>query len=287
MSSAHNWLLTGASGMVGQALLAALPALGYRLTALSRRPDLSRYRDVEGAIHLAGENIASGRWNADKRRRILESRVTTTEDLSRQLAQLQPRPKTLIVASAIGYYGDCDDHWVDEEAPAGEGFLPEVCKAWEAAAAPAREAGIRVVHLRFGVILSEKGGMLPRLLPPFRLGLGGRLGDGRQQMSWIDIDDVVGAVEFVARTPAIAGPVNCVAPQPVTNAEFTRTLGTLLHRPTPFTLPKPLLTFLLGDMARELFFTSCRGLPARLTAAGYNFRYPTLVESLSERLSRR
>ncbi|MGH7139553.1 MAG: TIGR01777 family oxidoreductase, partial [Pirellulales bacterium] len=227
--------VTGASGLVGSALVPLLAAGGHRVTRLVRRAakegevtwdpqngfDTAALGGVEAIVHLAGENIAAGRWTGVVKERIRTSRVQGTRTLCEGLARLQPRPQALVCASAIGFYGDRGDEQLTEQSSGGAGFLADVVREWEAAAQPARDAGIRVVHLRFGVILSAKGGALAKMLLPFKLGAGGRVGSGRQYWSWIAIDDAAGAIYHAMMTDSLAGPVNAVAPHPATNIEFT------------------------------------------------------------------
>lgn len=231
-------------------------------------------------VHLAGENIAAGRWTRARKARIRDSRVKVTRRLCESLAGLSQPPKVLVSASAVGYYGDRGEEVLTEESPAGMGFLSEVCRGWEAACEPAVQKGIRVVNLRTGMVLSAAGGVLPRMLLPFRMGLGGRIGSGRQFMSWIDLDDLVGVIFHALTCDTLAGPVNAVAPNPVINLEFTRTLGRVLRRPTFFCVPAWALRLALGEMADELLLASARVAPARLAASGYVFRYPELEGAL-------
>lgn len=294
-------LISGGNGLIGSALGRHLRASGrHELSNLTRRPghsavagmaaigwdpstgslaasDLERF---DAVIHLAGENIAGARWNARQKRRILESRTEGTRLLAARLSGLAHPPRLLLSASAVGYFGHRGDEPLTEESTPGKGFLPEVAQAWEAATGPAEAAGIRVVHLRIATVLAREGGALPRMLPPFRLGLGARLGSGRQWMSWIAIDDLVRAIEWLLDRDDLAGAVHATAPQPVTNAEFTRTLARVLHRPAPFAAPAPLLRLLFGEMAGEALLASTRAVPQRLTSNGFDFRYPRLEDAL-------
>lgn len=300
--------ITGATGLVGSQLVPFLTTGGHRAISLTRKsaPRQSSARPTAGesavwnpgtgeilldepldaVIHLAGENIAGGRWNARRKQAIRESRVAPTRRLSQHLAQLPVTPKVLICASAIGYYGDRRDETLTEESPAGSGFLPEVCREWEEATRSATEAGIRVVNLRFGVILSPKGGALASMLTPFNLGAGGMVGPGRQYWSWIALDDVIGAIHHAIFSESLSGPVNVTAPQPATNREFTKTLGHVLHRPTIFPLPAFAARLMLGEMADALLLASARVLPARLQQSGYAFRFPDLEAALRHVLGR-
>jgi len=248
--------------------------------------DAAGLKGVGAAVHLAGESIATGRWTAAKKARILESRVRGTRLLAEALAGLKQPPKALVSASAVGYYGNRGEETLREESTSGSAFLSEVCRQWEAATEPAADAGIRVVNLRFGVMLSATDGALPRLLTPFRMGVGGRLGSGKQFMSWIAIDDVVGAILHVLTTEALRGPVNAVAPQPVTNREFTKTMGRVLGRPTVFPMPAFAARLAFGQMADELLLCSQRVEPAKLLGSGYLFRFPELEAALRHLLGK-
>ena len=293
--------ISGASGLVGGALAESLIAGGHTVRRLVRGDargddvrwdpeagaiDAAKLEGVDTFVHLAGEGIASGRWNAEKKRRIRESRVQGTGLVARTLAALSRRPSVLVCASAVGFYGPRGDEELDESAPPGTSFLSEVCRAWESAADPARAAGIRVVHTRFGVVLSDKGGALAKMLTPFRMGAGGRIGSGRQWMSWISIDDVVGAINHALATASAAGPVNVVAPNPVTNAEFTKTLGRVLSRPTVFPMPAFAARVAFGEMAEELLLSGQRVVPRRLLESGYRFRHEDLETALRHVLGR-
>lgn len=244
---------------------------------------------IEGAdalVHLAGESVAAGRWTAARKARIRASRVDSTRLLAETAAGLGRRPRVLVCASATGFYGDRGDERLTEQSAPGRGFLAEVCREWEAAAEAARQAGIRTVHLRIGMVLSRAGGALAALLVPFRLGLGGVIGSGRQWMSWIALDDMVGVITHVLADERLAGPVNAVTPAPVTNAEFTRTLGRVLGRPTLVPLPALAARLLLGEMADEVLLASARVEPARLLASGFGFAHPTLEGALRHILGR-
>jgi len=299
-------LLSGASGMLGTALRRALAAQATPVVRLVRSPgragapaqgevvwspgaesplaSASALAGCRAAVHLSGANVGAHRWTAAYKQEIAESRVASTRALALALAALQQPPECLIVASAVGFYGDRGDEVLDETSPAGTGFLAEVCRQWEQAAQPAIDAGIRVVHLRLGVVLGPRGGALEQMLPAFRLGLGGPLGSGRQWMSWISLEDAVRAILFALSPPAseaLAGPVNLTAPQPVTNAEFTRLLAAHLHRPAFFRAPAFALRLAFGQMADETLLASARVLPARLTAAAFQFTHPTVDRALA------
>lgn len=294
-------LVTGSSGMVGSALVAALERDGVEVVRLVRgeqggttrtvgwdpqteRIDSAGLEGADALVHLAGESIASGRpirpWTPAKKARIRDSRVLGTRLLARTLPALSRRPSVWVCASAIGYYGDRGDEWLEEGAQAGRGFLAEVCRDWEEATRPAADAGIRVVSLRIGVVLSRKGGALAKMLLPFRLGLGGRVGSGRQYMSWIALDELVEVIRFAIREEHCRGPINAVSPSAVTNLEFTRVLGKVLFRPTLFPMPALAVRTIFGEMGQELLLSSTRVRPARLAELGYSFRWPELEGAL-------
>ena len=289
-------LVSGASGLIGSALTPCLEAAGHRVTRLVRgrarpgwgevawepeagRLPLPALEGVDAVVHLAGEGIA-GRWTADKKRRIYDSRVHGTQIVCEALRQVVKPPKTFVCASAIGYYGNRGERLLLEESRAGEDFLARVCVDWEAAAAPAAERGIRVVSLRLGMVLSSTGGALGQMLPPFRLGFGGVLGGGAQYMSWIALDDVAGAISHVLTTESLRGAVNLVAPEAVSNRDFTKTLGRVLRRPTAFAVPAFAARLLFGEMADALLLASTRVEPGKLNASDYTFRYPELEVAL-------
>ncbi len=287
-------LVTGATGFIGAALLPFLTTGGHQVARLVRaRPDpgdvlwdpaagtvdLPALEGFDAVIHLAGENIAQP-WSTAAKQRILESRSRGTRVLSEALAQMQRPPRVLVSASGVGYYGDRGDEVLREESRPGSDFLAEVCQAWEGGTAPASAAGIRVVNLRFGVILSPEGGALPRMLPPFRLGVGGPIGSGRQWMSWIALDDVLGVLLHALATESLAGPANAAAPNPVTNAEFARTLGRVMGRPALFRVPALAIRAVFGAMGQGTILASQRAVPARLLETGYAFRYPALEGAL-------
>ena len=295
-------LVTGATGLVGSALAPALAAGGHEVVRMGRSaPEAGDLRwdpaagvleaatleGFDGVVHLAGENIASGRWTAERKRRIKESRVKGTSLLAATLAGLERPPRVLVSASAIGFYGDRGDEELTEQSAAGSGFLPEVCREWEAATEAASGKGIRVVHARLGIALGKDGGALAKMLTPFRLGAGGVVGNGRQYMSWITLDDTVAAIGHLLFTESAAGPVNVVAPAPVTNGEFTKTLGRVLRRPTLFPMPGFAARLAFGEMADALLLASTRVKPAGLTAAGYAFRHGSLEEGLRHVLGAR
>ena len=291
-----NVLLTGASGLLGSAVAPALESCGHRVVKLRRdggtgatwnpaegKIDLTPALPLDAVIHLAGESIGA-RWTAERKRRIRESRVAGTRLLAETLATLPARLKVLVCASATGFYGDRGDEWLDESSPPGHGYLAEVCREWEAASAPAEAARIRVVRLRFGIVLARQGGALAKMLPAFRLGLGGRLGDGRQYWSWISLEDAVATLAHALKRESITGPVNAVSPQPVTNREFTAALGRVLHRPAFFTMPRLAVNLLFGEMGREAMLASCRARPAKLLAGGFQFQASDLETALRRML---
>ena len=298
-----NVAITGSTGLIGSALVPRLTSRGHGVVRLVRRTPaiasaerLARWNPDTGAVepgldgvdavvHLAGESVAGGRWTEARKRRIRESRVPPTRKLCETLARQPTPPRVLLCASAIGYYGNRGDQVLREESAPGAGFLPDVCREWEAAAEPAVRRGIRVVHLRIGLVLSPKGGALAAMLPVFRLGLGGPVGSGAQWMSWIGMDDTLGAILHALMNEALAGPVNLVAPAPVTNREFARTLARVLRRPAIFPFPAFAARLVFGQMADELLLASARVEPARLQATGYAFRDATLEGALRRLLA--
>jgi uncharacterized protein (TIGR01777 family) len=292
-------LISGLSGMVGSSLGAFLTGGGHEVVGLSRNPgstdigwkplegeiDKHGLEGVDAVVHLAGENIAK-RWTENQKRLIRDSRVKGTTLLCETLADMPSPPKVLVSASAIGYYGDRGDEILTESSPPAEGFLPEVCLEWEAACEPARNKGIRVVNLRMGVILSPEGGALAKMLLPFKMGVGGKVGSGSQYWSWIALDDVVGAIHHALMEQDLNGPVNATAPHPCTNYEFTKTLGKVLSRPTLFPMPKFAARLALGEMADDLLLASARVVPERLQKTGYSFRFPNLEDALRHLLGK-
>jgi len=286
-------LVSGVSGPIGKALLPELRKRGHVIRLVRGRvmgndeiswnpaqalpPEQVAGFDV--VIHLAGETIV-GRWNAAKKARIRDSRVQGTRNLVEGLLNATQRPRVFVCASAIGYYGNRGDETLREDSPSSSDFLAEVCREWETATQPATNAGIRTVNTRFGVILSRDGGALPKMLPPFRMGVGGRIGNGRQWMSWIHIADVVGAIEHALDNPSVTGPVNVVGPNPAMNAEFTRTLARALHRPAIFPMPAFAARLAFGEMGDALLLASQRVEPAKLVESGYQFRFPRLESAL-------
>ena len=293
--------VTGASGLIGSALVVRLRRDGHEVLRLVRRvttaPDEVRWDPDEGyvdlaaldgtdaVVHLAGAGVGDHRWTAAYKETIRESRVRGTDTIARAATRLDRRPEVLISGSAMGFYGDTGDREVDESAPAGSGFLSEVVRAWEAAADPAREAGIRVAHPRSGLVLAGHGGAWGRLWPLFRFGLGGRLGSGRQWWSFISLRDEVAALAFLIESD-LAGPVNLTAPNPATNAEVTKAMGRAMHRPTPFPVPAKVLQLALGEFSSEIL-SSSRVLPGRLLESGFQFQDPTIEQAIAWALSQR
>ena len=282
--------VTGAGGMVGSALLPFLGGGGHEHHAVRREGARFLFDDLEGAdaiVHLAGESIADGRWNDAKKERIRKSRIEGTHRVATRAAGLNDKPEVLVCASAVGYYGDRGDELLEEEAAPGDNFLAGVCREWEQAADPARAAGIRVVHLRFGVILHPGGGALKKMLLPFRLGVGGRIGSGTQWMSWITLDDVVAAIYHAILDDSLSGPVNAVAPGAVTNREYTKALGRALGRPSILPMPAFAARLAFGEMADELLLASARVHPTKLIESGFRFRDPDLEHALRGMLGTR
>ncbi|MAI20057.1 MAG: TIGR01777 family protein [Kiritimatiellaceae bacterium] len=278
-----NIYLSGSNGLVGTAVKKAFEAEGHSVTGLGR--DFSKpldFQGVDAVIHLAGENIAEGRWNAAKKARIKDSRLIGTRKLAEQLAQSEHKPSVFISASATGFYGDTGSETITETSAAGTGFLPEVCVEWEASTQPAEEAGIRTVHLRTGIVMSKKGGALKKMLPPFLLGGGGILGTGKQYMSWITLADMVGAIRFAMENDSLSGPVNLTAPNPVDNKEFTKILGRVIKRPTIAPLPGFAAKLIFGEMADAILLSGTKVLPTKLTEAGYSFTHATLEPALQD-----
>ena len=291
-------LMSGASGLIGTSLFRAFSERKMRVIRLVRRrpegtgevfwnpeasepaDDLQALENADAAIHLSGANLFSERWTAAYKREIVESRVGTTRAIVNLLKKSKKPPQVLLCASAIGIYGDCEDEILTESSSPGQGFLADTCRAWESEATRAAEGGIRVASLRFGVVLSREGGALKKMLPVFRAGLGGRLGSGRQWMSWIAVSDLVRAVLHVLETDSLRGPVNMVAPIPVTNTDFTRALGRALRRPAFLPAPAFALRMVLGEVADDALLASTRVVPARLAASGFHFDLPEINSSL-------
>ena len=296
-------LVSGVSGPIGTALVPSLEASGAGIARLMRAssgaspakttetvrwdpaqpisPDA--VSGFDAVIHLAGESIV-GRWTASKKTKIRESRVVGTRNLAQALAQAKNKPQVFVCSSAIGYYGDRGEEVLNERSAPGQGFLSDVCCEWERATQPAANAGIRTVQIRTGVVLSPKGGALGKMLMPFKLGVGGRVGNGRQWMSWIDVQDMVGAIHHILKTDLLHGPVNMVAPKPVTNAEFTKTLGSVLSRPAILPMPAFAVKLAFGEMGETVLLGSQRVEPTQLVTSGYPFRFSSLRASLDHLL---
>lgn len=289
-------LISGSTGLIGSALVVRLRRENHEVSRLVRSPsrvesgdvlwnpalreiDQGELSNLDAVVHLAGENIF-GRWTVAKKQRIRNSRIHGTRLLSESLAVQEKPPCVLICASAVGYYGDRGAEILTEDSGPGAGFLADVCREWESAAVPAQAAGIRVAYLRTGMVLTRDGGALARMLPAFRLGVGGILGDGRQYMSWVAMDDAIEVILHTLTNDRISGPVNLTAPDPVTNREFTKTLGRALRRPTLFPVPAFAVRLAFGEMADEVILASARVQSARLTAEGYSFRYGKLTDAL-------
>lgn len=290
-------LIAGATGLVGTALKPAFDEKGISVTDLVRTSpniglpeiewhpnqgeiDPAQLEGFDAVINLAGESIAEGRWTDAKKKRIRESRIQGTHLLSETIAKLASPPKVFLCASATGIYGDRGNELLDEDSAPGKGFLAEVCREWEEATKAAAGAGVRVVNLRFGPIFSAEGGMLEKLLPPFKLGVGGKIGSGKQYVSWVAMDDVVTVVMFALEHVAMRGPVNIVAPNPVTNGDFTKALGKVLSRPTFLAVPEFAARLAFGEMADEMLLSSQRVMPKKLSEAGYKFKYPDVEGAL-------
>jgi len=296
-------LVTGATGLIGRSLCRALTDEGHTIVGLSRSPEKARglavremlkwepqsgpppeqaFDGLDAIVHLVGEPIAAHRWSEEQKKRIRDSRIVSTRNLVNGLRSTKQPPAAFISGSAIGFYGDRGDEKLTEQSAAGRGFMSDVCKAWEAEAEAAAELGIRVVQVRTGVVLSQEEGALQKMLTPFKLGLGGPIGGGRQWFSWIHIKDIVGIFSYML-TSSVSGPVNATAPEPVTNAEFTRELARALHRPAFLPVPKFGLQALMGEMS-EVLLGSQRVLPKAILEAGYEFFYPTLAPALADLL---
>ncbi len=296
-------LISGASGLVGSHLVPFLTTGGHRVIRLVRQKEavaedalfwdprkgifeLDHEMPIDVVVHLAGENIGDGRWTKKKKQEIMESRDKTTALLAEKIRKLEKPPNVMINASAIGFYGNRGDEWMTEEDRCGPDFISGVCSRWEEAALPARENGIRTVFLRIGVVLSPKGGALKKLLPVFKTGLGGALGDGTQYMSWIHLDDVIRAIYHGIYEERLDGPVNVVAPEPVQNNEFASVLGRVLKRPSFFTVPKSIVRLVFGEMGKEVPLSSTRVVPGRLKETGFSFHYPDLEGALGALLGK-
>lgn len=294
-------LISGSSGLIGSGLAAALEQRGHQVLRLSRNGgngesevgwdlaaetiDREKMEGIDAVVHLAGEGISAQRWTEDFKRRIRESRITGTELLVRAVCGLKQPPKVFLSASAVGYYGSRGSDLLDEDSGPGDDFLAAVCREWESAAQGAAECGARVVVARIGIVLSTDGGALDQMLPPFRLGGGGVMGDGQQYMSWIAHADLMRALTFLLENEHLSGPVNCVSPAAVTNRVFTKTLGRVLMRPTFVPLPASVIKMTFGEMGQALLLASQRVIPKRLLEAGFSFEYPDIEEALRHELA--
>jgi len=296
-------VMTGSSGLIGSALLPLLTGEGHQVVRLVRSPktpaeevavwdpdagklEASALEQTDAVVHLAGENIGKGRWTDTQKTRIRESRVRGTRLLSETLARLEVAPRVLVSASAVGFYGSRGEEVLTEDSSPGSDFLAEVCKEWEAATEPARQKGIRVVKLRTGMVLSGKGGALTAMLPAFNKGAGGKVGDGRQFISWIALDDLTRAISHALAHQSLSGPVNAVSPNPVRNLEFTETLGKVLGRPTFLSMPAPLARLIFGEMADALLLSSQRTQPKRLLDSGFTFQFPEIEPALRQEIEK-
>jgi uncharacterized protein len=292
--------ITGASGLIGSALVPHLRNRGDEVLRLVRRPatapdevtwdptagtvDLGALEGIDGVVHLAGAGVGDHRWTDAYKKTILDSRVDGTHTIVKAMTELSSRPATLVAGSAIGWYGDTGDRAVDESAPAGSGFLADVVRAWEAAADPAREAGIRVTHARTGLVVAKEGGAWAKLFPIFKLGLGGKLGSGRQYWSWISLRDEIAALTYLLDNPAMSGPVNLTGPAPATNAEVTKAMGAVLGRPTLFAVPALALKTVLGEFSTEIL-SSARVIPEVLETSGFTWQDTTVESAIRAALS--
>jgi len=294
-------LISGSSGLIGREVENSLAEQGHQVIVLKRKAtssemaywdiekgiiELGIHREIDIVIHLAGESIAQGRWNKEKKERIINSRVKGTKLLSEYFSKTSYRPRVFVSASAIGFYGSRGEEELSEESPKGTGFLSDVCFQWEEATSKVSLAGIRVANVRFGMVLSSKGGALHKMLLPFKMGFGGIIGDGRQYISWITIDDVVGIINHVINTEELIGPINVVSPTPATNYQFTKALGKVLNRPTVFPLPAFLAKMVFGEMAQELLLSSTKVSPNKLQEYNYSFKHATLKKALKDILTR-
>ncbi len=295
-------VVSGASGLLGTALTELLSANGHEVIRLVRgkpsvagevawdpsagKLDAEEVAGADAFVHLSGENVSEGRWSDERRKRIIDSRTQTTELIARTIAKMKKKPSVFVSASAIGFYGSRGDDLLDETSPTGGDFLADVCRRWEAATAEASDAGVRTVRLRFGVVLSVRGGALAKLLPIFKMGLGGRVGDGRQYMSWVSMPDAIRASSFALTEDGLSGAVNVVAPNPVTNRELASTLGRVLGRPSFLPVPKVAIDVAFGEMGRETVLASQRVTPRKLLDTGFKFEHATLESALRFELGR-
>ena len=286
--------IAGASGLIGSAFINSVEEDGAEVTRLVRSSpkageiewhpnqdaiEPGKLQGFDAIVSLAGENVAEGRWTDEKKKKIHDSRVHGTHLISEAIAKLEPKPRVFLCASATGIYGDRPDETLTEQSDSGGGFLAGVCREWEKATEPASQAGVRVVNLRFGPVLAAHGGMMEKMLTPFKMGLGGKIGSGKQYISWVSIDDVVGAMKFALKEETIRGPLNVVSPNPVTNEEFTKSLGEALSRPTMMAVPAFAARLAFGEMADEMLLASQRVMPKKLKDAGFQFEYPNLADA--------
>ena len=293
-------LISGATGFIGTPLTEKLVQQGHEIFKLSRKKsndkntfywnlsegtiELDESISFDAVIHLAGEGIANRRWTEAQKKKIRDSRVNGTRLLAETVSKLPQKPSVFISASAIGFFGDRGSEELTENSPAGDSFLADVCQEWENATKPAEEAGIRIAHSRFGIVLAPNGGALKKMLLPFKMGAGGIVGNGKQYYSWIALEDVIDILIFILNNDQLSGPVNCVSPQPLTNHEFTKTLGKALHRPTIFPLPGFMAKTIMGEMADGLLLCSAKVLPEKLQNANYTFKQPELLAAFQSML---
>lgn len=302
-SNISQVLITGSTGLIGSALVKPLEQSGYSVKKLVRSaadPKLNKFNwdpetgnidptvltNAQALIHLAGENIAEGRWTQERKQKLRDSRIKVTQNLCNTLLKSNAPLKVAIMASAIGYYGNRGSEILTEESSPGTGFLADLTKEWEEANKIISDNGIRLINLRIGIVLSPNGGALSKMMLPFQLGLGGQLGDGKHYMSWVALDDVVNIILFLLKNPEISGNINVTAPTPVTNAEFTKAFAKVLYRPSFFTVPAFAARIAFGELADEALFSSCKAIPARLQASGYKFLYPNLLPALEHLLKK-
>lgn len=294
-------LITGATGLIGHALQRSFAEKGYKMLLTTREAaddemhiqwsaeegfaDTEKLEGIDAVVHLAGESISALRWTDEKKKAIRDSRVLGTRNVVDAVSKLQSKPKVLVATSAVGFYGERGDEEVNESSGAGDNFLADVCKAWESESRRAEDAGIRTVLLRTGIVLSKEGGVLATMLLPFKLGLGGVVGSGKQWISWISLEDHVAVINYAIENETLRGAVNSASPNPVTNEEFTKTLGDVLYRPTFIPLPEFAVSMLLGEMGDELLLTSTKAMPKRLEDTKFEFKYPDLKAALERALS--